>query len=58
MTILMVIILKDQKFNKAFYKNPKKEVAEYQRINGKAELERPLLTLKQRAIQKIGTGET
>jgi hypothetical protein len=41
----MVIILKDQKFNKAFYKNPKKEVAEYQRINGKAELERPLLTL-------------
>jgi phosphoribosylaminoimidazole carboxylase (NCAIR synthetase) len=54
----MVIILKDQKFNKAFYKNPKKEVAEYQRINGKAELERPLLTLKLRAIQKIGTGET
>jgi hypothetical protein len=53
-----VIIHRAQKLNKPFCKNLKKEVAEYQKINGKTEFKERLITQKLRAIQIIGTGET
>lgn len=53
----MGIILKVQNLNKHFYKNQKKEDAEYLKTNGKMELKKQLNILKLRAIQKIGTGE-
>ena len=54
----MVSIHRVPKLNKAFYKNQKKVDAEFPKIYGKTEFKKPLITLRSKAIQTIGTGET
>jgi hypothetical protein len=54
----MVSIHRVPKLNKAFYKNQKKVDAEFPKIYGKTEFKGPLITLRLKAIQTIGTGET
>lgn len=54
----MVSIHRVPKLNKAFYKNQKKVDAEFLKIYGKMEFKGPLITLRLKAIQTIGTGET